>query len=286
MLANSGSYVAELEKKVEELTWKIRDTEAKTSAPILPAETPCSMRNASMPREAAKISETREGSTEIVQKINELNHISSIESHASTSPAAIIAHLKKESEPKDQEPRSETTHPSLSASCAAGPVQKLSIEQQNYYFDQAHVFMNGYFESIHFIHPFVDKEDFFSRANDLWFNRSRTPQPSFVALYLSVLSLGSLVRVWEEGTIAGLGRFEWSRKLFAEAQVYLNGLQFSNDLETAQCLYMMRPTCILASQYGHVFLLALIERFRVQETRNGLAGYQGLGGKSKVCVSI
>lgn len=99
--------------------------------------------------------------------------------------------------------------------------------------------MNGYFENIHFIHPFINKEDFLIRANDLWFNRAHTPEPSFVALYLSVLSFGSLVRVWDEDTVAGLGRFEWSRKLFGEAQAYLNYLRFSNDLETVQCLYLM-----------------------------------------------
>lgn len=253
MLANMHSYVAELERKVEELTLKLRDTEAKTSpgGPIPPAaETLCSMRNASMPREVSKISETREGSVEIADDvIKESNHTNGIEFHGSTSLAAIIGHLKKEREPKGQEePCSRAAdysiiptplNPSFSPSCTAEPGQTLSVEQSNYYFDQAHIFMNGYFEGIHFVHPFVDKEDFFARANDLWFNRSHTPEPSFVALYLSVLSLGALVRVWDEGTLAGLGRFEWSRKLFAEAQVYLNHLRFSNDLETVQCLYMM-----------------------------------------------
>lgn len=99
--------------------------------------------------------------------------------------------------------------------------------------------MNGYFENIHFIHPFIDKDEFLLRAHNLWFNRAHSPDPSFVALYLSVLSFGSLVRVWDEDKIAGMGRFEWSRKLFSEAQAYLNYLRFSNDLETVQCLYFM-----------------------------------------------
>ncbi|OJJ48751.1 hypothetical protein ASPZODRAFT_130868 [Penicilliopsis zonata CBS 506.65] len=114
---------------------------------------------------------------------------------------------------------------------------------QNYYFEQAHVFMNGYFENIHFIHPLIDKEDFLLRAHGLWFNHSQRPDASFVALYLSVLSFGALVRVWDEEKIAGLGRFEWSRKLFAEAQLYLDYLRFSNDLETVQCLYLMAKIC-------------------------------------------
>ncbi|EKV04189.1 C6 transcription factor, putative [Penicillium digitatum PHI26] len=183
-------------------------------------------------------------------EMNEFINTVGIESHGSASSVVISDNLKKRREPKgpkkccppaaDSSITPTLTNPESSPASAVGPGQMLSIERSNYYFDQAHVFMNGYFESIHFVHPFVDKEDFFARANDLWFNRSRTPEPSFIALYLSVLSLGSLVRVWDEGTLAGLGRFEWSRKLFEEAQVYLNNLRFSNDLETVQCLYMMK----------------------------------------------
>jgi hypothetical protein len=208
-------------------------------------------RHGSTPREIAKIPEGREESAETADdELNEFNHhTNGVEFHGSTSSAAFLGHLKKTREPKGQVepyPRAadysliSTLHnPSFSPSCTAGPAQMLSIEQQNYYFDQAHIFMNGYFENIHFIHPLIDKEDFLLRANDLWFNRSRAPEPSFVALYLSILSFGSLVRVWDEGTLAGLGRFEWSRKLFAEAQAYLNHLRFSNDIETVQCLYIM-----------------------------------------------
>ena len=113
--------------------------------------------------------------------------------------------------------------------------------------------MNGYFENIHFIHPLIDKEDFCLRAHDLWFNRTTQPEPSFVALYLSILSFGALVRVWEEERLGGLTRFEWSRKLFGEAQVYLNYLQFSNNLDTVQCLYLM--VCIVYI-YSHTHHLA------------------------------
>jgi hypothetical protein len=161
-----------------------------------------------MPWETAKSPsdgcEELAGSAE--DEIIELNHYTNgIEFYGSTSSAAIIGHLKKAHQPKDQEERcSRSANYSLvstlhnlhfSPSSIAGPEQRLSIKQQNYYFDQAHVFMNGYFENIHFIHPFIDKEDFLLCVNDLWFNRSRAPEPSFVALYLSILSLGALVRV-------------------------------------------------------------------------------------------
>ena len=250
-----ASYVTDLERKVEELSSKLRASESTQGAsPRGPGAetTPCSMPNTSTPQELAKLPETRAESADSGEnEINEFNHhTNGVEFHGSTSSAAIIGLLKKARDPRGQEephPRpgdgssliSTLHNPSFSPSYVALPAQILSLEQHNYYFDQAHIFMNGYFENIHFVHPFIDKEDFLIRANDLWFNRSRTPEPSFVALYLSILSVGSLVRVWDEGTLAGLGRFEWSRKLFAEAQVYLNHLKFSNDLETVQCLYVM-----------------------------------------------
>lgn len=261
------SYVSDLEKKVEELVSKLRAAEAQSTVspqpPQLPITqppvsagvetTPLSMpQNIPTPQEAAKLpGDAQEESAESADdEINEYNHhTNGIEFHGSTSSAAIIGHLQKAREPKGPEQPhlpgpadvsliSTLHNPSFSPS-TSGPGQLSSIEHQNYYFDQAHVFMNGYFENIHFIHPFIDKEDFLLRANDLWFNRAKTPEPSFVALYLAVLSFGSLVRVWDENKLAGLGRFEWSRKLFSEAQAYLTHLRFSNDLETVQCLYFM-----------------------------------------------
>ncbi|KAJ5574058.1 uncharacterized protein N7459_008485 [Penicillium hispanicum] len=264
------SYVADLERKVEELASKLRTAEASgqiasaQSSKVLPNQppvpagvetTPCSLpRPGSTPQETIKaaVDPQEESVDSADDEINELNHhTNGIEFHGSTSSAAIIGRLQKAREPNRREepcPRQgdsliSTLHnPSFSPSIT-GPGHLASIEQQNYYFDQAHVFMSGYFENIHFIHPFIDKDDFLARSNDLWFNRSRAPEPSFVALYLSILSFGALVRVWDKNTLAGLGRFEWSRKLFGEAQVYLNSLRFSNDLETVQCLYMMAKVC-------------------------------------------
>ncbi|KAJ5692955.1 hypothetical protein N7462_002378 [Penicillium macrosclerotiorum] len=266
------SYVIDLEKKVEELASKLRTAEARITASPLPTKgqiaqpatlvgnetTPCSMpRTGSTPREITKASgdtEQEESAESADDEINEFNHhTNAIEFHGSTSSAAIIGHLQKSRDtheeqyhrPADFSLISTLHNPSFSPSCTTGPGQSTStsIEHQNYYFEQAHIFMNGYFENIHFIHPFIDKEAFLVRANDLWFNREHTPEPSFVALYLSVLSIGALVRVWDEDKLAGLGRFEWSRKLFSEAQAYLVYLRFSNDLETVQCLYMMAKIC-------------------------------------------
>ncbi|KNG89379.1 hypothetical protein ANOM_001872 [Aspergillus nomiae NRRL 13137] len=272
------SYVSDLEKKVDELSAKLRVAESEiasqrsprsqreTTAPetrqvphaIIDA-TPCSMpRHGSTPREEISLSYDNhdEAGDSVEDEISELNHhTNGIEFHGSTSSTALIGHLQKRHEPgRTQEQHNlngvpeysivSTLHnSSFSPSYTAGPAQPGALHEHNYYFEQAHAFMNGYFENIHFIHPLIDKEDFCLRAHDLWFNRKKQPEPSFVALYLSILSFGALVRVWDEERLGGLTRFEWSRKLFGEAQVYLNYLQFSNNLDTVQCLYLMAKIC-------------------------------------------
>lgn len=264
-----------MEKRVEELSSKLRTLEssgASQPSPQLPrlatalgnqaatqpitTATPCSLsQHESTPKEDANAAgDNRDGSADsIEEEISEFNHhTNGIEFHGSTSSAAFIGHLEKAREPKRPEEQSNLRPPdgsyslistlhnsSFSPSCATGPVQPEFFQDQNFYFDQAYAFMNGYFENIHFIHPFIDKDDFMARAHDLWFNRKHQQSLSFVALYLSVLSFGALVRVWDEEILNGLTRFDWSRKLFREAQMYLNYLQFSNDLETVQCLYLM-----------------------------------------------
>lgn len=271
------SYVTDLEKRVEELSSKLRTLEssdASKSSPQLPrlatalgnraathpipitTATPCSLsQHESTPKDDTTVAgDTRDGSADSVEEeISEFNHhTNGIEFHGSTSSAAFIGHLEKAREPKRPEEQSTLRPPdgsyslistlhnsSFSPSCATGPVQPEFLQDQNFYFDQAYAFMNGYFENIHFIHPFIDKDDFMARAHALWFDRNHQQSLSFIALYLSVLSFGALVRVWDEEILNGLTRFDWSRKLFREAQMYLNYLQFSNDLETVQCLYLM-----------------------------------------------
>lgn len=269
----SHSYILDLEKKVNDLTTKLRIAESEIAARQSPSAqaaasqpegpvarpgidaTPLSMpQDSSTPRDEISLPyDAPDDAGEIVQEeISELNqHTNGIEFHGSTSSAALLGHLQKARE--QRKPEEWLSHPnepryslistlhnsSFSPSCTTAPVRPVPLQENNYYFEQAHTFMNGYFENIHFVHPLIDKEDFYLRAHELWFARDCQPDPSFVALYLSVLSFGALVRVWDEATIGGLGRFEWSRKLFSEAQLYLNYLQFSNNLDTVQCLYLM-----------------------------------------------
>lgn len=192
-------------------------------------------------------------------EISEVNqHTNGVEFHGSTSSVAFLGHLQKSHLSAEKEkPTNECAagsrpsiisalhNPEFSPQTPIGPYQSGIPKDPNYYVEQAHLFMDSYFENLHFIHPFIDKENFISRVHDMWFGRSPNPDAGFLALYLSLLSLGALVRSWDEVRIAGLTRFEWSRKLFAEAQLHLNQSRFSNDVETVQCLYLMVNTELL-----------------------------------------
>lgn len=105
-----------------------------------------------------------------------------------------------------------------------------------FYFRVAHAFMEGYFDSLHSIYPIIDRHEFTTRAENLWF--SRPEKSTFKGLYLTLLALGALMRLWDEEKIEGLSRLEWCRKLFDEAQVYFHQSAMSFDLETVQGFFL------------------------------------------------
>ena len=52
------------------------------------------------------------------------------------------------------------------------------------------------------------------------------------------MSLGALMRMWDEEKIEGLNRLDWCRKLFDEGQVYFHQSAMSFDLETVQGFFL------------------------------------------------
>ncbi|KAL4884195.1 fungal-specific transcription factor domain-containing protein [Aspergillus karnatakaensis] len=265
----SASYVLDLENRVEELSLKLREAESmlssskESSAPVnaTPSSMPTVEKPTPTPRHELEeptrpsYANEEENGESAEDEITELNHhTNGIEFHGSTSSAAFLGHLQKARDPPLTEhwpsrPRAHeysivsTLHNAGFSPSNGAPQSLAAVHEHNYYFEQAHVFMSGYFENVHFIHPFINKEDFLLRAQDLWMRRTPTPDPCFIALYLSVLSFGALLRVWDEAQLGGLTRFEWSRKLFGEAQLYLNYLHFPNNLDAVQCLYLMAKIC-------------------------------------------
>ncbi|CAK7213941.1 hypothetical protein SEUCBS140593_002017 [Sporothrix eucalyptigena] len=191
-------------------------------------------------------------------EITDLNeHTNEIEFHGNTSSMSFLGDLERTSRlgPRDkQSPNPNASlvtamHNHAFARRLLQPTYVPLIQEfqnpgkENFYASYAHVFIEAYFSGIHYVHPFVYKESFMSRANALWFGASPQPSKSFIAMYLSLLALGSLTYSWPEERLGGRTRFEWSRKLFNEALGYLNNLQFSNDLETVHCLYFMAKIC-------------------------------------------
>lgn len=180
-----------------------------------------------------------------VTAINE--HTKRREFHSKSSSMAVLEQLQKKRRlPQTAEEIPSEEGPSLVSNLhntgfsPHGPDARPAAQiSDRYWFRHAYLFIDGYFENLHFIHPLLDKDEFFRRAENLWLQRHDNKDLSFRALYFAALSLGALVRTWSEGTLDGLSRFEWSRKLFDEAERFLVKSHFSTDLESVQCMFIM-----------------------------------------------
>lgn len=107
------------------------------------------------------------------------------------------------------------------------------------YIHQCRTFLDGFFGSIHYIHPILDKAHFLRGCEDLWSGEPGSVSRSFMALYYSILSLGALVGLRDEEPIDGTRNLDWSRKFFNEARALCGELSMTTDLEMVQCLFFM-----------------------------------------------
>ena len=92
----------------------------------------------------------------------------------------------------------------------------VSSKESRFYFRHARRFIDGFFSTMHFVHPILKKDKFLDRCEKLWFS-SHAPTKNFLGLYYGVCSLGALIMEWETKELDGLDRFEWSRRLFEHA---------------------------------------------------------------------
>ncbi|CAF3524518.1 unnamed protein product [Fusarium graminearum] len=186
-------------------------------------------------------------------EIAELNqHTNGIEYHGNTSSMSFLDNLQRlreqrlmSSNPAERKPFSFVSvlhNPSFVSRRSFASDLTGTLAASGFYSKRANTFIEGYFGGIHYVHPIIDKEDFLTRSNGLWRGTNHS-DVHFIVLYLSVLSLGALTRTWNEDTLDGLSRFQWSRKLFAEAQTLLDDIQFSSQMETIQCFYVMAKVC-------------------------------------------
>lgn len=178
-------------------------------------------------------------------------HTNNIEFYGGSSSIAFLRQVQSNCDDKTKAPDSGESRASLvsmlhntdfspisNPHCSA--TQEIGqVDQDRFYFRVSRKFMEGYFESIHYIQPLLEREEFTARCESLWFGEAQNQPSTFHALYYSVLSLGALVRAWDEGPLYGLTRFQWSRRLFEEARLVLNKLGTATDLEMVQCLFLM-----------------------------------------------
>ncbi|KAK8244626.1 putative C6 transcription factor [Phyllosticta capitalensis] len=194
---------------------------------------------------------TPEDGTEIVE-VNP--HTRNVEFHGNTSSVAFIGRLREEYGCSDNDnqdkPQTSSQKQSLVSTFHNDVFRTQCKDAQgfedcldNQMFPQCYVFLETYFNKLHYIHPILDKENFYSRCDDLWQGRFQNQSRSFIALYFSLISLGALIRTWTEEKINGMGRFEWSRMLFEKAQHALGFPGSCNDLEAAQAYIFLAKVC-------------------------------------------
>ena len=191
---------------------------------------------------------------EDIDEVSDVNpHTQNPEFHGKTSSMAFLASLQ--TRPSSDHGQlnstspSDPSHPSIVSilhnegfspgTLGAHRGDSKLLEYERYYFRQAHTFLEGYFQNLHFIHPILDRARFMSRCEDLWFGRPEKQPSGFVALYYSLMSLGALTRTWNEPHIDGMGRLVWSRRLFDLARIALETLKNEISIDSVQCLFFM-----------------------------------------------
>lgn len=110
------------------------------------------------------------------------------------------------------------------------------------HFPQCRGFLDNYFLAVHYIHPILDKAEFFERCEALWTGGGELP-PSFAALYYSVLSIGAIISPRDDEPLRGLDNLQWSRLLFKEATLRCSQLVMVTDLSMIQCYFFLAKVC-------------------------------------------
>lgn len=230
---------------------------------------------------------------DISNEVNEVNtHTLNNEFHGPTSSLAFLAAIQRQIGTRAQlaigQPSLSEDQPSSLVSTfhneTFSPTSVTYTDTEwhmlaanSFYFRQSQLFLTGYFQNLHYIHPIVDRTTFSSRCEDLWFGVSSKQSKSFIALYYAIMSLGALTREWDEGALDTMNRFEWSRKMFKLATVAAGEFPGRNDLESVQAYIIMAKVCQnelgpnLAYMYlGHAIRTSLSAGYNRRSSRQGL----------------
>ncbi|KPI39520.1 uncharacterized protein AB675_5082 [Cyphellophora attinorum] len=110
------------------------------------------------------------------------------------------------------------------------------------HFPQCRGFLDNHFSALHYIHPVLDKAEFFERCEALW-TATDDQSPSFTALYYSVLSVGAITSPRDDEPLGGLDNLQWSRFLFKEATSRCGQLNMVTDLNMVQSYLFLAKVC-------------------------------------------
>jgi hypothetical protein len=116
-------------------------------------------------------------------------------------------------------------------------------EDDDFYPLQAYTFIEAYFGYQHYIHPIIDKEPFLVLSRKLWEGHAETVMRSFKAVYFAALALGALTRTWNDDTIEGKGRYEWTRLLFLKAEQFLGRPGALPNMCSVQASLILAKVC-------------------------------------------
>lgn len=190
---------------------------------------------------------SRQGGGQEVSGIN--HHTRNVEFYGRSSSVALLSQVQLSGAELSTQTEGATDaasivtnlhNPAFSPPGADNSGQDTSPLQVPSHFPQCRGFLHGFFSSIHYIHPIVDKTAFLQRCELLWSGHAEaTRNSSFTALYYSLLSLGALVGTRDDEPIDGIANLQWSRKFFDEAKSRCSKLGMVTDLEMVQCYIFM-----------------------------------------------
>lgn len=171
-------------------------------------------------------------------------HTRNVEFYGSSSTVALLSHLQRSGEAisnlqggdDDQTVLVTSLHnPVFSPSISGSAPVETDQNSQTHYYRQCRGFLHNFFNTMHFIHPLLDRSDFLNKCEDLWYGNAPSRPSSFTALYYSIMSLGALFAPREEDLIDGIDNLQWSRRFFEEARVRAAALGMVTNLEMVQC---------------------------------------------------
>jgi hypothetical protein len=151
---------------------------------------------------------TDDGETEEVVDVNPQTR--AVEFHGNSSSVAFLGRVRREYSDMSDDKQSHLQAESAEGASLVSTIHnsvfspgRMVLEwndgsDERLFSPQLYVFVDTYFNNLHYIHPIIDRSSFLCRCNDLWSGHPERQSVNFIALYFAVSSLGALIRTWTE----------------------------------------------------------------------------------------